>query len=68
MIDLSPLVAAFPALASYVGLYSVVVALCAALATALPAPGSGASRSYRRTYAVVNFVACNFGHATNAPK
>ncbi len=42
------------------------IALCAAISVALPPPSTGATGVYPMIYAVVNFVALNFGHARNA--
>lgn len=41
------------------------VSVCAALASALPAPAAGSS-AYKALYAVIQFVGFNFGKAKNA--
>lgn len=53
--------------AQYLPYVTAAVAVCAVAASALPHPVPGASGVYARVYAVVNFVACNFGKAKNAP-
>jgi hypothetical protein len=42
------------------------IAVCAAVATCLPAPKPASGKVYRTVYAVVNWVACNLGKAKNA--
>lgn len=45
---------------------AATVAFASALAAALPPPAMPASGVYPIVYALVNFVAVNFGHAKNA--
>jgi hypothetical protein len=58
--------AAIPGAAHFLPYVTAAVALCAAVAVALPRPGAGATGVYPVIYAVVNFIALNFGQARNA--
>lgn len=42
------------------------VAVCAAVATCLPAPKPSSGKVYRAVYAVVNWIGFNLGRAKNA--
>ena len=44
----------------------VVGAVCAALATVLPAPSEGANVFWRIAYGLINLIGLNFGKAKNA--
>lgn len=62
--DLSPLLSLIPAKdLIYV---TAAVTVCSTIATVLPAPKSGAKGVYPAIYKIVNFIALNVGHATNA--
>jgi hypothetical protein len=65
-LDLMTLLAAIPGAGPWLPYIPVAIAVCAALAAALPAPVAGATGMYPVLYAVVNFIACNFGKARNA--
>jgi hypothetical protein len=65
-LDLMTLLAAIPGAGPWLPYIPVAIAVCAALATALPPPAAGAKGFYPAIYAVVNFIACNFGKARNA--
>ena len=64
--DLMSTIAAIPGATHFLPYLTAVVAICAAVAVALPHPGSGATGIYPVFYAVVNFIALNFGQAKNA--
>jgi hypothetical protein len=57
----------FPQAAPYV---TAAVAISAAVATILPPPPAtqttALTKVWAGAYAIINFVACNMGHATNA--
>ncbi len=59
------MLAAIPGAGPWLPYIPVAIAVCAALATALPHPAAGAAGFYPALYAVVNFIACNFGKARN---
>lgn len=54
-----------PYIAALSALWAYTVAVCSLLATKLPAPSATTGR-YAQFYALVNFIALNFGHARNA--
>ena len=64
--DLMSTLAAIPGATHFLPYLTAVVALCAAVAVALPRPNGGATGFYPVFYAVVNFIALNFGQAKNA--
>lgn len=51
----------------YSGLVGLVVAFCAVAATALPPPKPDAPAWYVAVHKAINWVAMNWGHATNVP-
>ena len=61
--DASTLLAMVPA--HYLPYATAAVAVCAAVATVLPAPAAKGT-VYAAIYDGVNFIALNFGHAKNA--
>ncbi len=63
--DLMTTLAAIPGAASVLPYVAAVIAVCAALAAALPHPVAGSTGVYRAIYATVNFIAFNFGKARN---
>lgn len=62
--DLIALISAIPGIGPALPYLSLFVAICAAIATKLPAPAG--STSYGVFYQVVNFIGMNFGEAKNA--
>jgi hypothetical protein len=61
--DLMQLLAAIPGAGWLIPYVAAAVALAASLAAALPPPtGRGV---YAVVYAIINAIACNFGHAKN---
>lgn len=64
--DIMTALAAIPGATHFLPYVASAVALCAAIAVALPRPGAAATGVYPVFYAVVNFVALNFGRARNA--
>jgi hypothetical protein len=52
--------------AHYLPWITVLIAVCAAVATKLPPPAPTATGWYPAVYAAVNWVALNFGQARNA--
>lgn len=65
--DVSALAALIPA--QYLAYVSAVVAIAAALSTVLPVPAKGSTSTYAKAYAAIQFIAFNFGNASNvAPK
>lgn len=55
---------------SQTGTWALVIAalggLCALAAAFMPVPGEQSGKVYKAVYAVVNWIGCNFGKATNA--
>jgi hypothetical protein len=64
--DLVSTLGAIPGAAFVVPYVTAVIALCAGLAVVLPRPGTAATGLYPVLYAVVNFIALNFGQAKNS--
>jgi len=64
--DIMTTLAAIPGAAPLLPYLAAVIAICAAVAVVLPHPASGATGFYPAVYAVVNFIAMNFGRAANA--
>jgi hypothetical protein len=64
--DLMTAIAAIPGVGPVLPYLAVAVAACALLAMALPPPATGGSAVYATLYRMVNLVAANKGHATNA--
>ncbi len=64
--DLMSTLAAVPGAGPVLPYIAAAIAICAAIAVVLPRPAANAAGLYPAIYAVVNFVAMNFGHATNA--
>jgi hypothetical protein len=64
--DLISILGAIPGAAHVLPYVTTIIALCAALAVALPRPGAGATGLYPVLYAMVNFIALNFGRARNS--
>ena len=64
--DFMTALAASPGAGSILPYITTAIALCAAAAAILPHPAAGATGLYPVIYAVVNFIACNFGKARNA--
>ena len=63
--DLMTTLAAIPGPGPLLPYIAAAIALCAAIAVALPHPAAGTTGIYPAIYAVVNFIALNFGHARN---
>jgi hypothetical protein len=63
--DLVSVLAAVPGAGPLLPYVAAVIAVCAGIATALPHPAAGAKGLYPAIYAVVNFIAFNFGKARN---
>ncbi len=55
-----------PAIGPFIPYILSAGAVCAAVATVLPAPNAGGSKVYSALYAVVNWVGLNVGKAKNA--
>lgn len=51
---------------SWAGIVCAIIALCAAIAVALPAPNDQSNSVYRVIYKALNWIAMNWGKATNA--
>ncbi len=64
--DLMTTLAAIPGAGPLLPYLAAVIAVCAAVAVVLPHPAPGATGVYPAVYAVVNFIAMNFGRAANA--
>ncbi len=64
--DIVTALAAIPGAAPLLPYIAVAIAICAAVAAALPHPAAGATGLYPAIYAAVNFIAFNFGKARNA--
>nr|WP_294522995.1 hypothetical protein [uncultured Rhodopila sp.] len=64
--DIMTVLAAIPGAGFILPYITAIIAICAAAAAALPHPAAGATGVYPAIYAVVNFIACNFGKARNA--
>lgn len=64
--DLWTTLAAIPGIGPVLPYLAAAIAVCAALATALPAPSATAPRWYRGLHTAINWVALNLGHARNA--
>ncbi|WP_428486007.1 hypothetical protein [Rhodopila sp.] len=64
--DLMTALAAIPAAGPLLPYIAAAITICAGVAIALPHPAAGATGIYPTIYAVVNFIALNFGHARNA--
>jgi hypothetical protein len=58
--------AAVPGAGPFLPYIPVIIALCAAVAAALPHPAADTTGVYPVFYAVVNYIAFNFGKAKNA--
>jgi hypothetical protein len=65
-LDIVTLLAAIPAARPWLPYIPMAIAVCAAVAAALPHPAANTVGLYPTIYAVVNFIACNFGKARNA--
>ena len=63
--DIMTALAAIPGAGPVLPYITAIIAVCAAVATVLPRPAAGGTGVYRVLYAVVNFIALNFGKATN---
>ena len=57
-----------PGVAPYIPYLAGAVALCGLLTVLVPPPAETAPAWWKATYAVVNKVALNFGHARNVPQ
>ena len=57
--------AVIPGVAALLPYITAAIAICAIVATVLPHPAAGATGLYPVIYAVVNFIALNFGKARN---
>ena len=55
-----------PVLGPYIPWLTLGITLASFIATALPAPGANDGTAYRIVYGLLNKVALNVGHATNA--
>jgi hypothetical protein len=64
--DLMTTLAAIPGAGPLLPYLAALIAVCAAIAVVLPHPATGATGVYPAIYAVVNFIAMNFGRAANA--
>lgn len=64
--DLMTMLAAIPGAGPTLPYVAAAVAICACATVVLPRPAAGATGIYSAVYAVVNFVALNFGQARNA--
>ena len=58
---------AIPGVAPYVPYVAGAVALCGLLTVIVPPPTDASPAWWKATYAVVNKIALNFGHARNVP-
>lgn len=63
--DLWTVITSIPGIGPAVPYLTALIAVCAALATALPPPASKGS-AYWWFYSAVNYIALNLGHAKNA--
>lgn len=50
----------------WLGWITIIVTICAALATVLPVPAQSSTAVYRGVYAVIQWIAFNLGKARNA--
>ena len=64
--DIITSLAAIPGAGPVLPYLTAAIAVCAAVAAVLPHPPAGAAGLYPVIYAVVNFIAFNFGKARNA--
>jgi hypothetical protein len=65
-VDILTSLAAIPGAGPILPYMTAAIAVCAAVAAVLPHPAAGATGMYPAIYAVVNFIAFNFGKARNA--
>lgn len=63
MMDLSALIALIPT--QYIPYATAAVAVAAAVSTVLPVPAATSTSAYASVYRLMQFVAFNFGKATN---
>ncbi len=66
--DVVTILAVIPGLAPVLPYVAAAVAICAALAVIMPRPTAQSCRLYVLAYRTINFIALNFGHASNAHK
>jgi hypothetical protein len=64
--DLVTVLTAIPDAGPVLPYITALIAVCAAVAAALPHPADGGTGVYRVFYTVLNFVAFNIGKARNA--
>ncbi len=64
--DLMTALAAIPGIGPWLPYIVLAVTLAAAVATQMPAPGPADGGFYKMTYGILQWVALNKGHATNA--
>lgn len=64
--DLMTAFMAVPGVGPYLPYITLAMALCATVATVLPAPGPDANPLWVAAYRLVNMVGANFGRAKNA--
>ncbi|MGH6714579.1 MAG: hypothetical protein ACREDC_00145 [Bradyrhizobium sp.] len=64
--DIMTAIQAVPGIGPALPYIVALIALCSALATALPAPTATSPGWYRTVHRIVHFVALNMGHAKAA--